>query len=67
MSKLKKKESKSHHDAIIHPKLTMAHRKVIRLGSMVWAKLDGWPWWPGNATAKFRLHYVVSNFIIHFN
>ena len=32
---------------VTEPKKTLASRKFIRLGTMVWAKLDGWPWWPG--------------------
>ena len=35
--------------AVIEPKKTLADRKTtIRLGTLVWAKLDKWPWWPGN-------------------
>lgn len=32
----------------IEPAKNLASRKSIRLGMVVWAKLDGWPWWPGS-------------------
>jgi hypothetical protein len=38
---------------VAEPKKTLASRKFIRLGTLVWAKLDGWPWWPG----KSRIFY----------
>lgn len=38
---------------VIEPKKTLVQRKFIRLGTMVWAKLDGWPWWPGKAYLNF--------------
>ncbi|EFX64467.1 hypothetical protein DAPPUDRAFT_266346 [Daphnia pulex] len=31
---------------VAEPKRTLASRKFIRLRTIVWAKLDGWPWWP---------------------
>jgi hypothetical protein len=38
---------------VAEPKKTLASRKFIRLGTMVWAKLDGWPWWPGKTCFDF--------------
>jgi len=30
------------------PMKTLADRNsTIRLGTLVWGKLDKWPWWPG--------------------
>ncbi|EFX62232.1 hypothetical protein DAPPUDRAFT_120406 [Daphnia pulex] len=31
---------------VAEPKKTLASSKFIRLRTIVWAKLDGWPWWP---------------------
>ena len=46
----------------VEPKNTLASRKLIRLGTMVWAKLDKAPWWPGkcfpfnNRSGLFHTH-----------
>lgn len=45
-NKTSRSESKATENGV-EPKKTLASRKFIRLGTMVWAKLDGWPWWPG--------------------
>lgn len=37
----------------VEPARSLASRKSVRLGMMVWAKLDGWPWWPGNSNQIF--------------
>ena len=41
---------------LLEPKKTLAARKCIRLGTILWAKLNGWPWWPG----KFFFFYVIQ-------
>jgi hypothetical protein len=41
---ISKSEGKSDgYGEVAEPKKTLASRKFIRLGTMVWAKLDGWP------------------------
>ncbi|EFX64662.1 hypothetical protein DAPPUDRAFT_117982 [Daphnia pulex] len=42
---------------VAEPKRTLASRKFIRLGTIVWAKLDGWPWWPA------RQHLVTTSVV----
>ena len=29
------------------PKKNLATKKSLRIGTLVWSKLDKWPWWPG--------------------
>ena len=44
----------------VEPKNTLASRKLIRLGTMVWAKLDKSPWWPGKSFA-FNIRSELSH------
>jgi hypothetical protein len=44
---------------VAEPKKTLASRKSIRLGTLVWAKLDGWPWWPGKSRFYIKFYFFT--------
>lgn len=50
--------SSSHSEMNNDQTVSPSAHKIIRLGNLVWGKLDPWPWWPG----KFNiiLQYSIS-------
>lgn len=62
-----KNESQQVSNDAMEPKRTLISRKVIRLGTMIWAKLDGWPWWPGMVIFSiFQINDTISELILFF-